>query len=93
MNRINIVKDSILTDNFSGSVSIEGKLEVDIDGDVSGNVYVSEGSIVCVNGRIGGNIFNNGASLYVHGLVEGQIFTKKGMTQINFDAEVHNKIF
>lgn len=85
-----ISEDGFLESNVKGSVTIAENVEAEIDGVIFGDLIIQKGSIVSAYGTVLGNINNNGGSLYVHGVVEGYIHTKRGMTQINFEATVKN---
>lgn len=89
-----IEKDLTISENTSiegqviGNVYLTESSCLELRGLIIGNLYISDGCEAYIHGTIHGNIENQGGTLHITGIVNGNISTPKEKIKIDYKAQI-----
>ena len=77
---------------INGIVTVEKKGFLILNGQINGNLIINDSGQCDLHGMVNGNVENNGGNLSVFGTINGSLYKKDGITNVESDARIRDSI-
>ena len=93
-NRLIITEDTELLATAKSTITVLPPAKFILSGILEKILNIEAGATTIIHGEVWGNVFNNGGTLEVFGVIKGELYRGKGSkNMIDFDSQICGKIF